>query len=508
VPTCRMLTVAALVLLPTASFAQTKDITLDATERFMKTALAAAKDTPMPRLREDSQVFTMLRATRDPAVLPVFVKLAQSNAPENQAYAYVASATITKDSAKANLAAILQMNDAGLVGTAISALMDADLLNEQQLMTIATTANDPAHRVMAAGELNRKGKLANRELLTGLLKANKDIVRYFAAISLLETKDAAEVQAALATLRELTAKNDAKAAPIQALMFSRIAKFNIAAAAPWVESISADEKADEDLRRAGVVTLLSLKRTEGARLYGAMVQSQREIGDQIKLALIGIEFAEQIKPATFEPIEKSRSTLAKSLGVIARQAAEGNDINGALVRQMREGHPLVLDWALIYADRAEPERRRVLRQAIISQATVVDGVRGKDFERAVIATQRLLEEATKPDRAIVAELLKSPNRAVVEAVVAGAMRSNATNLSELILPHWEALSKTAATEAAANYAAIVLAREGRQESLAWLSGMVQGGTVQTIGFRVIAGWYYAKLQNQHEDMLKRVLAGS
>ena len=99
-------------------------------------------------------------------------------------------------------------------------------------------------------------------------------------------------------------------------------------------------------------------------------------------------------------------------------------------------------------------------------------------------------------------LLKSDNRAVVEAVLAGIYRSTAENQSELVTPIWDGLTKTSSTETAANYAALILARDGHKEPLVWLPGMVAGGTVQGQGFRALAGWYYTKLRGQTAALIK------
>jgi hypothetical protein len=109
-------------------------------------------------------------------------------------------------------------------------------------------------------------------------------------------------------------------------------------------------------------------------------------------------------------------------------------------------------------------------------------------------------------RKTVAGLLQSDNRAVVEAVLAGIYRSRAKDQSELVMPIWAGLTKTTSTETAANYAALILARDGRKEPLTWLPGMVVGGTVQGPGFRALASWYYAKLQGQADSLIKNAIA--
>jgi hypothetical protein len=270
--------------------------------------------------------------------------------------------------------------------------------------------------------------------------------------------------------------------------------------------LASDEKNDEGLRYTAVAALLALKAHEGPEVLGGMIQKQKDIIQQVKLGLISIQYADQLTPALVDPFIKSKSILVRELGDVALKGVQGADNTAGLVALIKEGHPIVLDWSMGYADLMASEKRIAIRTAIINQANMVDGVRDSDYERAAAAAQKLLEEDGPAGRKIITTQLQSDNRAVVEAVLAGIYRSNATDKSELVARVWDGLTKTSSTETAANYAALIFAREGRKEPLAWLPGMVMGGTVQGPGFRALAGWYYAKLQGQSDAMLKRLLA--
>ena len=289
-------------------------------------------------------------------------------------------------------------------------------------------------------------------------------------------------------------------------MIVRQQKEKITQAESWIVQIAADEKCDERLRSTAVQALLMLHNPEGPRILADMIQKQPDIIQQVKLGLIAIEGGAELKPGMVEPLVQSRSELVKSLGELAKQKAEGQDIGPGLMKLIKTGHPIVLDWALGYSEHGEMAERLELRKAIIEQSKIVDGAREKDYERAAVAAERVLEDNGAEGRKLIALLVKSDNRAVVEAVLAGIFRSGVENETELVLPAWDSLSKSSSQETAANYAALILAKEGRKEPLAWLSGMVLGGTVQNPGFRGLAGWYYAKLLGQEGEVLKVVLA--
>jgi hypothetical protein len=484
------------------------DNTLERAGSLLQRAMRDAKDSPLSKSRESGLVITALRSTKDKALLPLFLKLQQSKALENQIYGMVAATLLTKDEKRLDLPMLLSTKDSSLIGSAIASLIDGEAITDAQLERIASDATEDIHRSMALGELTRRGKLKDRAQLLDLLKSRQEEVRYYAAVTLLEAKDAPEAGQALAVLNEMSQRHDLRRAGVQGIMVMRVQKEKIVAATPWLVQLASDEQNDEGLRFTAVASLLTLKQPDGPRILADMIQKQRDSISQVKLGLIALEFAADLKPSVTAPLLQSRSQLARGIAALAQKAAQGSTNDGTtdLVKLLKEGHPIVLDWALSSSERADADRKMEIRKAIIQQATVVDEQRGRDYERAAVAAQRMLEDGGTPGRKLLGTLVLGDNRAVAEAVLAGIYRSNAANQSELVLPAWETLSRSTSEETAANYAAIILAREGKMEPLAWLSGMVMGGTVQSQGFRGIAGWYYAKLLNQTDLLLKRALA--
>jgi hypothetical protein len=496
-----LLSVAAL----RAAHAQTPDSTIDGASRLVRRAMTAVKDTPLVLSTDAGQIITALRSSNDVGLLPVFDRLRESKSVDNQVYAMVAEAVMTKDAKRVDVPLLLSSKDQKLIGSAVASLIDAELLGPPQLEKIVADAAESAHRVMAVGELARQQALKDRGVLKTLLNDPQEGTRYLAAVTMLKGGAAEEVAAALAALKALSAKHDLKQAPMQALMLVELQKSNTTAALPWAAAVAADGEADEGLRYTAVAAVLTLKGPEGPRLLADMIDKQRDTIQQVKLGLIALEYADQLKPAMLEPLVKARSALAKTIGGLAQKAAEGGDITAGLLALLKEGHPIVLDWALAYSDRTDADRRLTLRTALVNQSTIVDNIRDRDYNRAVLAAQKLLDGDGAAGRKTVVNLLKSDNRAVVEASLGGIYRSKVDNQAELVMPVWEGLTRSTSTETAASFAALILAREGRKEALTWLPGMVAGGTVQGPGFRALAGWYYAKLLGQADVMLRSAL---
>jgi hypothetical protein len=490
------------------------DTTLDTAQRLLKRTFASCLEGPIGKNADAGQVVAALRSSGDKDLLPFFQKLRQSKSVDSQLFGMVAATILAKQSGMdpeskdfnyLDLPLLFSSKDSALIGSAIASLIDAHALSMAQLKEIMASAPDAAHRAMAAGELSRLHKMDDRAPLEALLKNDKEIVRYYAAVTMLSGSDT-ELKSALDCLKELSAVHDLRQAPMQALMLVRIQKETLAAGVPWTLQLAGDEKNDEGLRYTAAATALSFKSPEAAAILADMIQKQKDALQQVKLGLIAIEYTSQIQPEALAPLLNSKSALAKSIAAIAQKAVSGGDVTPDLLALLKEGHPIVLDWALAYSDRADPERRLALRSAILNQATIVDDIRDRDFERAALAAQKILADDGDPGRKIIATTLKSENRAAVEAALAGIFRSDAKNQSELVIGIWDGLTKTTSLENATNYAALILAREGKQEALTWLPGMVMGGTAQGPGFRALAGWYYAKLKGKTEPFLAGILS--
>ena len=508
------------VLLPLASLAAAQaqtngspDVTLDSAQRII--ALAVDDNAVDGRT-----VRVALRSLKDPTLAPLFEALAKSSDPGTRLDASVALVMATKEPKWLSVSAMMETKDDARIGAVIAMLIDAEVLTTPQLEEIVkATGVDPAHAVMAASELLRRKALPDHAILLKQLDRTSDgagrydMVRHYSAITLLENKNDAENAAALKSLKEMAATHVARLEPVQELMLLRVFKDKLTLALPWVQSLAQDAKCTPRLRQTAIATLLSLHDPLGGDALKDLIDARKDVGDQLSFGLTAIEFADQLKPAQISGLGLSTggqalgSPLLKAVSDLARKAVAGEDITSGLMTLVKQGQPIVANWALGYASSAPAARKLAIRVAIIEQASIVDDVRGADLERAAIAAHRVVDDCGDEGRKELGRMLKDTNRAAAEAILAGMYRANATNLSPLVTPIWEDLQKSAASEIAANYAALLLAREGSKEPLKWLAGMIQGGTVQNIGFRAMAGWQYAKLKDQGPALIGRIVAG-
>jgi hypothetical protein len=93
------------------------------------------------------------------------------------------------------------------------------------------------------------------------------------------------------------------------------------------------------------------------------------------------------------------------------------------------------------------------------------------YERAALAAQKILADDGEAGRKIIAGVPSNPRigrrwRRLWRASSARTPK----NHSELVMGVWDGLTKSTSLENATNYAALILAREGKQEALTWLPG--------------------------------------
>jgi hypothetical protein len=354
-----------------------------------------------------------------------------------------------------------------------------------------------------------------------------DIIRHYAAVSLLMNKNEKENELALKTLMDMLAPRDRRMEQVQELMLLRIYKDKLTLATPWVKVIAQDyepagakpedtpkEHVSPRLAKAALATLLALGDPDAPKILEGQILARREMVDQLNLGLTAIEYAGQLKASNIEKLGAGKSLpLMRAVTEAARKAVAASGPEGeqavtdAIMTLAQDGQPIVLSWVLGYSASAPKARQIALREMLVKQATILDDVRGPDYDRAATAANRLIEDDGEEGRKTVAAIVAGNNRGAVEAALLGMLRSDAKGLSALIPAKvYSDLCSSAARENAANYATLLLAREGKAEALPWLGGMINGGSVQNIGFRALAAWYYAKLKGQSGAMLERVLA--
>ncbi|MEI8196328.1 MAG: hypothetical protein WCI73_10500, partial [Phycisphaerae bacterium] len=108
------------------------DVTLATEEALLKQTFTATRDGRM--------ITTVLRQSQDKALLPLFEKIAQTTKDDRQVEALVSLALLAKDPSRLDISKVLQAQDLAMGGSALAALIEANVISDAQLQQVVTEA--------------------------------------------------------------------------------------------------------------------------------------------------------------------------------------------------------------------------------------------------------------------------------------------------------------------------------------------------------------------------------
>ena len=447
-----------------------------------------------------AQILLNLRATRDPALAPFFLKLSASQDPRLQLLGLVDANYVTQNPKMLHLGKLLENADTGLITPALAEAMQNGKLSTAQLQHLLTKAPQPAQRMMAAAVLVKKHPQLVLPMLDQTLASSRPSVRYYAALTLLQTRNPAQIRKGLAVLAELAGHHSPRLRRIKRLLLLRVAGEKIPAAIPWLLLIAKNSRSQFDTRLSAIRALLAMNSPMGGPLLGHAIRDATGAVERIEAGLTAIQYAHLIKVADIAPLQKTHSPLLRDISKTALMATSGQNPTPSLLRLINQGQPIFLNWLISYCSEPATPHKTPLLAALVKLSTIVDGDRTQDYGRAVLAAQQLAQADSPADRQLLAGFLHSSERGIVEAVLVGMVRSRQRNFSALILPVLPSLLKNR-DRRIGQYAAIILGREGARQAVPLLARVCLRSVDRSDGFRAVAGWYYAKLTGQTAALL-------
>ena len=458
--------------------------------------------------RHGALVLGSLRSTRDAGLTSYFLEISKAKDPMLQLTGILDANYVSGNPKILNMRHFFSIPLPTLLTASLAMLIQYGNITTGQLQIILKIAPQPAQRLLAAAALVTR-KLDNQALpvLTSLLASADPSVRYYAAMTILETDDAGAKAKALAVLARLAATHSPDLQHIKRALLARAAVKDIQAAIPWLSQIAGDKKATNGTQRRAVTALLYMHAPgAGPRLEHLIADSQGTI-DRIVLGLLAIEYGAQVSPASLRVLLKTHSPLQRDIARAGLLAAYHKDPLPEILHLVHQGQPLFLNWVYGYCRNPANHHRLRLLSALVHYATVVDGQRDVDYLRAQAAAKRMANMDSPTARRLLAGFLQSVNHGVVEAALGGMMQSKKMNFGPLVAPVWPRLRKSHDHQIR-EYAAIVLARAGLKIAMPELRNIVLYNDRRTDGFRAVAGWYYLKLAGRTRQLLHAVAAGT
>ncbi len=455
-------------------------------------------------------VLGSLRTTRDPALATYYLRASRTSHPELQLTGLLDASYVSGNPHLIHVRQLLAIAAPKLLTPSLALLIEYGHLTNLQLVQIARLAPEPAQRLMAAAELVNRDSASSRQtrlaagIIRDLLASASHSVRGYAALSALQLHDAKLQPSALAVLNRLAASRSPRLQHLRRALLARVAAQKITVALPWVRRIAANVHASSGTRRQAVRTLLRLHDQSAPVLLARMIADTHGEVPRIELGFLAIQFGRQLTVDAVAPLARTHSPLLSGVAAAAQAVAQRHDALQPMMKLIQQGQPIFLNWLLLYCRHAKvPHRRRLLMQ-LVEYSTIVDGHRGMDYLRAVAAATLLANGDSPADRAGLAKGLRSANPGVVEAALAGMLRSYKNNFAPLVTPHWTQLQANP-DQRIGQFAALILASEGVPAARPVLRRMVLQGYGRGPGIRAVAGWYYAKLTGQQKTLLAAVV---
>ena len=452
-------------------------------------------------------VIADLRGTEDPALVPYFMKMAQSSNIELQIGGMLAANYISKNPKLIDVPKLLKLQASSAVTLAIAVLVRHGFITNAQLEQITKLAPRPSQRLMAAsGLVNRhQGEVAASSLLM-LMKSSQASVRYFAALKLIQANvSPMDTEAGLTLLDTLVRRPELRLNPLKSALIERVGGEKLRICGPWVIAMGESKQSSFSTKLQASLVLLSMHDYAGVKIWETLAQKHKGAISRIELGLAAIEYASQFKPSDIATLGQSRSPLLQGVIAAASLASEHRSFLPPLKKLLVDGQPLFLNWCLQYAQMPHCPYRSTLLQSIIGYSTITDGQTGQDYRRAVSAALTLVSLKHHYDEAIIKRALSAFNPGVPAAMLAAMLSPKSKNFSSLIAQHWD------------NYmhrhhrrirllAALAMGKFNNPVALRALRHVVLYDGILSNGLQAQAGWYYAKITGSTNEVLAAVMA--
>jgi hypothetical protein len=453
-----------------------------------------------------SIVMGSLKSTDDPALTPFFLTISHTRWPELQLIGLLDANAVSKNAKIINVAKFLAIPIPRLIGPSLAVMIQSGHISSRQLVEVIHSAIEPSEKLMAASELVNRGKAAPAiKVLNALTGSQTDATRYYAALTLLQCKQSALTDRGLKLLMQLAARRATRLVELKDALLARVAAQKITSASPWAVVMARDVHNPWSLRRRAVQSLLVLNDPAAPKLLAGMLRKARGTIDKIELGLLAIQYPKGLSPSDVRFIRQADSPLLTGIANTAQLAVSGKEPLPGIMALIQQGQPILLNWALAYADAKDTPHRFTILKALIDYATAAGGGQDSDFQRAVAAATVLANSDNREARKILAAELDSPNAGIVEAALAGMIQSHKADFATLIQPLWKQFLKRDHRKIR-EFAAMELARENKKSELPVLRNIVLYGLSRSDGFRAAAGWYDVKITGRSAALLAALQA--
>lgn len=446
-----------------------------------------------------------LRHLRDPALRPLFARLAQASHPALRINGMLGLAEISPEG-KLPIEQLATIDDRATLNEIIAFGMDNDLLSLDDAQKILAWQNiDEGVKVVILMRLTRDVRAANEKLLREANQSDISGRRGAAALMLADigAPDAPQL------LKAASQPNAANHELVETQMLTLQAQHSFKNTGEWAYSLIMDPNVSPQLELLGLSESMHQGVKPAQDRWYDRFRSSTDPSDRIRLALIALDVAKNQPQKIFQAMIDSGDPIITQAGRTAQAVANNApDAAAQVVALIELGHPIANGWVLRYAnEQAAPQDRQAVLLGLI--LTAQDGDRRGMQQRldlAVAAAEMLAEKDPQAAAALLRPILQDPDAdpMVVQAILFGIIRAQ-TDVGPQIVDGLQFIRNIDAR----NWTLLIKARSNQpmtDRELKNLGFIVQGSGNIPDTFRLQAAWSYLKRTGQANAALEQVLS--
>ena len=453
----------------------------------------------------------LLKAIRhldDPAALPLFEYLSDSEHPGLKIHGILGKAELSPDK-QVDLARIAQIQDPAVQSTVITAAMDDGLLSDNQAdQILAWDGLADEVKVLVAVREIEAGRFDDPESLKHTLtRAKKLGGSALAALLLTQLDDPAGPEYLRHTL---DSSDDPQRDAVRAMLLQTALQRDFDKVADWALDIAKQTDADPVLQLAALRTAMRFKAPGAVQLWHERYDEAKDSpANRVRLALTALHLAPWLEPDVFKTLRASDDPLINAIGKVGVQITTGSSESEDAIAQLLElGHPMVNAWALDYAREhaSEIDAQVILLGLILAYEHSPQLGKARRLDEAIDASQALQELNPNAASQILRSILIEPGRdkLLIQAILLGLVRARSPEAADVVAGIEDQLNSADAR----GLALLLIARSDRpmdEKQMQDLALLARGSGSLEDSLRIQAAWTHLKRTGQIDQTVARVL---
>ena len=453
-----------------------------------------------------------LRHMRDPALRPLFDRLAAAEHPALRIHGLLGQAELRRPEPRLSPDRLAEVEHPAVQVQLISAALDNDLLPLADARKLLDWDDlDIGVKLLIAlrlvGQATQAdgGAFAHKALLRDGLNANRLARRGLAALLLHQLGEPAGAEG----LQKLNRSDDPQRDAARLMLLRAAMRHKLHRVASWAYAVTTEPEISAKLRGRALRAALRFGDPRAVDLWQQRFESASGAAQRNQLAITALRVAPWCDPALFEWLRNAAQT--KLLRQVARCgvsiAAGRGDVPDRVVQLVRMNHPLVRKWALTFArEHAKPSHAQLILLGIVmAYDEGPQRTRVRRLDAAMQAAQQLHKQDAQAAANMLRPILKDADTdtRLTTGILLGLVRTRDGEPQQVLRGVGEF------TEPRNQHLALLLrAKHGGtlSDRQMWqLALLVRGGGQLQDSLRIQAAWTWLKHAGRADAVVRRVI---